>query len=220
MNEIIEYRELLNIKVEDNGEKMMSLTGTGIRYGCVDYTKDLFEDLGGDILLREGTLSRLLVADDLLKSYNPNYYLYVLEGYRPLSVQIDRFLTRLRELGVYYDDPFDLYQKVHESVAVPNVAGHPTGGAVDVLIWNEAEKSFLDFGSEIYNYEDDLFVFNSKGLKEAEFENRSLLRSVMVKAGFYSFDGEYWHFSYGDREWAVGCKQQRAIYDQLDLEVK
>jgi D-alanyl-D-alanine dipeptidase len=44
-----------------------------------------------------------------------------------------------------------------------------------------------------------------------------LLRSVMLQAGFAPFDGEWWHFSYGDREWAYYYKKKYALYSQVSL---
>ena len=33
-------------------------------------------------------------------------------------------------------------------------------------------------------------------------KNRRLLYHVMSAAGFVNYDGEWWHYSYGDRQWA------------------
>jgi D-alanyl-D-alanine dipeptidase len=58
------------------------------------------------------------------------------------------------------------------------------------------------------------FTFSPFIGKEA-WNNRQLLRYVMLSAGFAPFDGEWWHFSYGDREWAFYYKKPYAIYNQL-----
>jgi D-alanyl-D-alanine dipeptidase len=42
-------------------------------------------------------------------------------------------------------------------------------------------------------------------------ENRRLLYHVMVKAGFSSYEEEWWHFSYGDQFWAVK-REVSAVY--------
>ena len=46
-------------------------------------------------------------------------------------------------------------------------------------------------------------------------QNRLLLRRLLTKQGFAPFDGEWWHFSYGDREWAKYYEKEEAIYDQI-----
>lgn len=38
-----------------------------------------------------------------------------------------------------------------------------------------------------------------------------------MEAWFTPFDGEYWHFSYGDRERAFYYDQPHAIYDQVSV---
>ena len=42
--------------------------------------------------------------------------------------------------------------------------------------------------------------------------NRGLLQDAMVAAGFAPFYGEWWHFSYGDREWAAFYYRPAALY--------
>jgi D-alanyl-D-alanine dipeptidase len=37
----------------------------------------------------------------------------------------------------------------------------------------------------------------------------------MVAAGFAPFYGEWWHFSYGDREWAAVYGEPAALYGPL-----
>jgi D-alanyl-D-alanine dipeptidase len=62
----------------------------------------------------------------------------------------------------------------------------------------------------------DTFTFSPFISKEA-WANRQLLRRVMIQAGFAPFDGEWWHFSYGDKEWARYYDKRAAMYDQLYL---
>jgi D-alanyl-D-alanine dipeptidase len=42
---------------------------------------------------------------------------------------------------------------------------------------------------------------------------RMTLREAMMSGGFAPFDGEWWHFSYGDREWAKYYGAATARYD-------
>lgn len=42
-----------------------------------------------------------------------------------------------------------------------------------------------------------------------------LLRDCMLTAGFAPYDGEWWHFSYGERDWAHYYKKPNAIYGQV-----
>jgi D-alanyl-D-alanine dipeptidase len=39
----------------------------------------------------------------------------------------------------------------------------------------------------------------------------------MLGVGFAPFDGEWWHFSYGDKEWAAYYNKPNAVYEQIDF---
>ena len=43
-----------------------------------------------------------------------------------------------------------------------------------------------------------------------------MLREYMIKEGFAPYDGEWWHFSYGDKEWAFYYDKEKALYNQVD----
>ena len=40
----------------------------------------------------------------------------------------------------------------------------------------------------------------------------------MLEQEFAPYDGEWWHFSYGDREWAFYYKKEKALYKQVNAE--
>lgn len=83
---------------------------------------------------------------------------------------------------------------------------------------NTETKKPLDFGSEIYDYTKILYPTFTKGISKNAKQNRMMLRNVMIKAGFAPYDGEWWHFSYGDREWAYYYRKKYAIYKQLSVQ--
>jgi D-alanyl-D-alanine dipeptidase len=98
------------------------------------------------------------------------------------------------------------------------VSGHPTGGAVDIILVDK-QKSDLDFGSSLYDLSSPLCHYFALGITKVAKQNRQLLRTIMMSVGFAPFDGEWWHFSYGDKEWAYYYKKPYAIYDQVDLSI-
>lgn len=49
-------------------------------------------------------------------------------------------------------------------------------------------------------------------ITEEQAYMRGMLHDVMLMEGFAPFYGEWWHFSYGDREWAVFYDSLEAIY--------
>ena len=111
----------------------------------------------------------------------------------------------------------ELDELTHPLIAVPRVAGHPTGGAVDVALVDR-EGVRLDMGSAIADFARPwLLPTFSKLVTEAQRKNRLILHDVMVEGGFAPFYGEWWHFSYGDREWAAFYGEKRALYGQIDV---
>ncbi|MCL2228329.1 MAG: hypothetical protein FWC00_00705 [Firmicutes bacterium] len=168
----------------------------------------------GDVLVRESVFQKLGMVDKNLKAINPNLELVVVEGWRPMKVQEAKFNEIREQLKFKYTDEQELLEAVHRLIAVPSVCGHPTGGAVDVTIRDTITGELLDFGTPIHDLSTkDVYTFsprfdeNSVGRK-----NRELLRRAMVEQNFAPFDGEWWHFSYGDKEWAVYYGLEQFLY--------
>ena len=44
-------------------------------------------------------------------------------------------------------------------------------------------------------------------------KNRLMLYYAMTEAGFINSPSEWWHYSYGDKEWAIRRNHPQAIYD-------
>lgn len=204
---MVKFCDLLTVKVRECGEPFVPLKE--VSNGYLPGMSDMDAVTGPLILVRSGVYEKLKTAGKVLKNIGPGLNLYVTYGYRTLEIQKKRFLKQLRSVAsAYFPDPVDLYEKVHQSVAVPSVAGHPAGAAVDIYIPE------LDFGSDMYDYTTEKYYVFSGEINGRQKESRMLLRRVMMKAGFAPYDGEWWHFSYGDREWAYYYKKDCAFYDQ------
>lgn len=176
---------------------------------------------GDDIYVRSGTLEKLNLAQEFLDKASDNKLkLVVTYGYRSPQIQQEQFIKQLAlEIQKNPDDaPETWVSNAHCFVAAPDVAGHPAGAAVD--LWIEDENGLaLDMGTDMHELSEDSYVFSPFISTEAK-ENRALLRDVMTQAGFAPFDGEWWHFSYGDREWAVVNQEPKAFYQQMDFDHK
>lgn len=211
---MVKYKDLLTINVKKCNEPLVKITE--IPGGYLPAMSDMRIIVGDEIWVRKSVNDRLLKAQLLLKKKNQSYSLYIAYGYRTREIQTMRFLKRLATFKKFYSDPVDLYEAIHRSVAVPTVAGHPTGGAIDLYIINQSEDQ-LDFGSVIYDYSNLKYYVFSKDITRKQKQNRLLLREAMMEVGFAPYDGEWWHFSYGDREWAFYYKKPCALYDQIKL---
>ena len=151
-NNFIRYQDLLTIPVMDNKEKLTSLQEIGIASGYQQSMADMISVLGEDIFVRESVAQKLVQVQKKLQKRYPTLSLFVTYGYRSLGIQIKKFLEILKSSSKFYKNPYDLYEAVHESIAVPTVAGHPTGGAVDIVLVNTISQSMVDFGSPLYGF--------------------------------------------------------------------
>jgi len=209
MLSIADYKD---IPVIDNCEPLVPITDT-MSLTAKQRGQDMIEYTGDVVYVRKGTRDRLSRAADLLIATDDSMELNVVYGYRALQVQTKRFETIRQSLSDQFGDE-ELDIETHRRVARPDVAGHPTGGAVDIQILQEGQT--MNFGTGISEFIPDAYTFSPFVGREA-MQNRMLLRTVMMGAGFASFDGEWWHFSYGDKEWARFMKQPNAVYTQLDF---
>lgn len=215
--EMVSYSNLTSVPVIDNKESLVVIRNSDMPNGYQPSMSDMTSLLQDRILIRQTVYNKLKQAQKALEKQDKDFSLYITYGYRSLEIQTKKFLEQLKIISGerFFENSIDLYEEVHRFIAVPTVAGHPTGGAVDLTIINLANNQFLDFGSRLYDLSNkDCYTF-SPNISRRGKRNRSLLRSCMLKAGFAPFDGEWWHFSYGDREWAYYYKKPNAIYDQL-----
>jgi D-alanyl-D-alanine dipeptidase len=211
---MIGYADLVGVPVQPVQEKLVpimassSLTVKPINSEMRTYTGDL-------IYVRESVLDRLGQAAKLLVKSQPGLQLQVVYGYRALSVQQKLFQKYKQQLETKYEGDA-LFEATHRLIAVPEIAGHPTGGAVDIQIVKAGKP--IDMGTSIWEFVKDSFTFSPFISKVAQ-DSRQLLRKVMMEAGFAPFDGEWWHFSYGDKEWAKYYQKPYALYEQTEFNV-
>lgn len=215
MKGILQYRDLVGIPVAESGEPMVIVQDEAPEIICRYAKPDMASYLGDRFALRAGTVERLKSAADSLQNFRPNARLRLAYGYRHPDVQMSYFEQRKREVHNRATTLSEeqLISATHLLTASPDVAGHPTGGAIDVTI--DGEDGSLDMGSGIADFSSDKIETFANGLTDLQRSNRELLRRVLLNAGFAPFDGEWWHFSYGDREWAAYYKKPNAIYDQV-----
>jgi D-alanyl-D-alanine dipeptidase len=96
--------------------------------------------------------------------------------------------------------PLDIQKKMWEIVPNPKYVANPKtgsihnrGGAVDI--------SLLTLQGEAVDMGTDFDFFGEKAshlyqdLPKNVLQNRKLLKSVMISAGFNSFDSEWWHYN-------------------------
>ncbi|MFZ2150283.1 MAG: M15 family metallopeptidase [Minisyncoccia bacterium] len=213
---IVTWKDVRSIKDADSftaKESMVSLNDlfqTRPRPEMQEYT-------GSEIFVRQNVAERLIMASGQLRLLS--MFLLVVYGYRHPRVQESRFYEMLEKLRRDEENAGmseeDLYSLTHNFIAVPEVAGHLTGGAVDLTLVN-AEGQELDMGTKISDFRDpEKITTFSTQLTELQRKNRLYLRMAMMESGFVPFNGEWWHFSHGDKEWAFWEKRQNAKYNPV-----
>ncbi|MBU1130637.1 D-alanyl-D-alanine carboxypeptidase family protein [Patescibacteria group bacterium] len=99
-------------------------------------------------------------------------------------------------------------------VASPQTAFHPTGGAVDVTLVNQKTNRELWLGSRIGDSSVKSYSLYPC-LSPLALANRQILFKEMARENFYNLPSEWWHFSYGAKDWAIFYNKKKAIYDQI-----
>lgn len=211
-DKMLSYPDYASVPVAPNGEELVpipesdNLTARQIGEDMLSYT-------GEQVYVRQSVLHRLGQAALCLTDQQPGLQLEVVYGYRALEIQTKLFEYFKAQLEDQYSGQ-ELLAAVHRLVAVPTVAGHPAGAAVDIHMAQDGEP--LDFGTKTHDFVPDSYTFSPFINREAWF-NRQLLRQAMMAAGFAPFDGEWWHFSYGDKEWARYYGKEAAMYEQVEF---
>ncbi|GLF98253.1 M15 family metallopeptidase [Streptomyces yaizuensis] len=163
--------------------------------------------------LREGVAERLFAARRALPA---GYQLLFVEGYRPLALQRTYFERYAGTLAAA--QPEWSAERVREAasrfVSPPEIAPHSAGAAVDVTL-ADADGVELDMGTWVNaNPEESegLCYTDAEGLGEQARAHRGILGSALGLAGFVNYGTEFWHWSFGDRYWALATGTPAALY--------
>ncbi len=212
-NKIATISELHAISYKDNGELLVDLEKIESAIIC-DYRRT--NSSIHSILVRRSLADKLHRIQKQLETFDSRMQLIVVEGYRPFAYQENYYL---KELVIQFQknptlDFQMLLEQTHQFVALPSVAGHPTGGAIDLTIACAGEE--LDMGTKIADFSlPHLLPTYSNAVNAEQKERRLLLHDLMLAEGFAPFYGEWWHFSFGDREWAAFYGLSQALYSPL-----
>lgn len=178
------------------------------------------------IYIRKTVYQRLVEASKLLPQ---GYKFVLLDVWRSNKAQQALFNILKKQLHLLYPnlDEKNLLKKVLTTVAPPSSnmkrpSPHNTGGSVDLTIVNE-QGIALKFGTDFddhteiartsYFEEQDK---NQMSNEKMEFlNNRRLLFNIMTSVGFTNYTDEWWHYDYGNQNWAWKANQKYAIYGSI-----
>lgn len=171
------------------------------------------DDSGAFAHLRRSVADRLLDAGTRLPD---GLRLLFVEGYRPPALQREYF-TRYQDglRALHPEWPADrLRAAASRYVSPPEIAPHSAGAAVDLTLAT-AEGDELDMGTRINadpEESDGACYTAAPGIPAEARARRRVLGDTLTAAGFVNYPTEWWHWSYGDRYWALATGAEQALY--------
>ena len=208
---------VMNVPRRECGEPLVSLRGLHPRIHIDESRSKISNRSDFFCYARESVAARLIQAVEQLPE---GYDFYIKEAYRPLATQTRSFCRAQNDYRSLFPEESNeaIYALACQFVAPPEVAGHPTGGAVDLTLLLHGEE--VDMGTE-YNDTpvppENRTWLHSEYITEEARENRRLLTDVMEQSGFINYPTEWWHWSYGDCYWAC-LTDSATLYCGVDEE--
>ncbi len=166
-------------------------------------------------ILRDSVVTMLNKASQNLPD---GYNLVIIDTVRPLERQQNNWDKKFEEFSQKhpYETKEQIEARVGLVVARPNrFANHNCGGAVDVCLCDQY-NNIVDCGYLPQDIKEMEFVkMFSSHISDEQKTNRKILRDAMTNAGFVYYPGEWWHYCYGDRMWAVYTKRSTCQYGPI-----
>nr|WP_062340704.1 M15 family metallopeptidase [Herbidospora sakaeratensis] len=176
----------------------------------------LADPAGAFAHLREGVAGRLRRVVLPL-----GVHLVVVEGYRPVSLQRKWFEEYRETLRATFPDMSsdELHVAASRFVSPVEVAPHTAGAAVDLTLCDD-DGVELDMGTEVNatpEQSDGACYTASTAISAEAMQNRKVLATALEAVGLVNYPTEWWHWSYGDRYWAMTRGREAAVYGPVEL---
>ncbi|MBB6481269.1 M15 family metallopeptidase [Spirochaeta isovalerica] len=209
--------EVIKIPVRNSKEPFCNLTEINKRIK-VDLSMSQIASKSEYFSYARETIAIKLLEAALLLPEGINFY--IKEAYRPLQQQKDSFNSVLEYNRKHYGDlpEEEIYLETCKYVAPPEYAPHPTGAAIDITLINDKGIE-SDMGTEFNatpGETDNATYFHSDNISDEARENRRILSRALSRMGFVNYEPEWWHWSIGDRYWALLKNEDAAKYDVVD----
>jgi D-alanyl-D-alanine dipeptidase len=217
MNEIILMSDarVAAVPVKECGERLVDVSGALL----VDDRKNKDSEGGAELHLRQGVLDRLLEAEALLPD---GLRLLFVEGYRPPVLQrryFEGYGAELRAANPHWGTE-RIRSAASRYVSPPEIAPHTAGAAVDLTL-ADADGRELDLGTPMNanpEQSDGACYTDADNITAEARVHRAVLGKALGAAGLVNYPTEWWHWSYGDRYWALTTGAPAALYGPKDLD--
>lgn len=205
------------VPVRECGERLLDVRGE--QRLLVDERK--WQDAAGAFAhLRAGVLARLLEAQAQLPR---GLRLLFVEGYRPPSLQrryFDEYVAQLRAVHPQWPAA-EIHSAASRYVSPPEIAPHSAGAAVDLTL-GDADGRELDLGTPMNaspEESDGACYTHAENISAEARSHRAVLSTALTAAGLVNYPTEWWHWSYGDRYWALRTGAAAAPYGPRELDL-
>ncbi|MGK5543857.1 M15 family metallopeptidase [Streptomyces sp. URMC 127] len=201
------------IPVHECGERLRD-----VRYSrlLVDHSRE--DPEGAFAHVREGVLERLLRAQSALPD---GVRLLLIEAYRPPALQqryFERYVAELRAANPQWSGA-EVHKAAGRFVAPPEIAPHTAGAAVDITL-ADANGHELDLGTRTNATPEEsnsACYTDARNISAKARYHRRILGHALAGAGLVNYETEWWHWSYGDRYWAMKTESSAALYGPCSL---
>jgi len=195
------------IPVRDNGEELADVRGR------LRVDERMADRAGAYAHLRSGLLARLERAERRLPD---GFHLLVVEGYRPIDTQrriFDEYRDGLRAAFPEMS-PDEAYIAASRYVSPVEVAPHTAGAAVDLTL-TAPDGTEYDMGTQVNDNpeeSDGACYMDATNISADARAHRKILADALEPVGLVNYPTEWWHWSFGDRYWALAEGRPYALY--------
>jgi D-alanyl-D-alanine dipeptidase len=176
--------------------------------------------------MRTAIYHKLRKADRMLPK---GLHLCIYEAYRSLELQKQLFHNHYQQIRLDHSDwsPAQVFRETTRLVSpVINLNGsknmppHASGAAIDIYLIDD-EHHPVDMGIHpkdwMLDQDGKLSQTESKAISKKAKQYRQIMARVLADQGLVNYPAEYWHWSYGDRYWALVKHQPYAFYGPKKL---
>lgn len=128
------------------------------------------------------------------------YRLKVFDAYRPACAVKHFVLWGIEDQDIRmkpYFYPDVAKQELFTKGYIAKQSSHSRGSTIDLTLLDMSTGKEVDMGSP-FDMFDEISHPDHRGITDEQYENRMMLRQVMIRNGFCPIDCEWWHFTLKD----------------------
>ncbi len=170
-----------------------------------------------DFRIRKSVYAMLLEAKKTLPA---NHHFMVFEAYRPLARQVmlwNKVAALVKEK--YPNATPEEARAINETYTADPYngigSGHQACCAIDISLCDDHGVAY-DMGTGMHEF-NPLTKTNADGITADAASKRKILVDALESAGLINYPAEWWHFSYGDHQWAYLVGKTECPYGPIDI---